>query len=266
MEIFQYTFMIKAFLAGTMIAAIASSLGMFVVVKRFSMLSDALAHISLLGVAIGFLTALSPSYSSLVFTLTASWVIEYLRQHNKLYSDSILSIFLSGSLALAIIIVSASSSFNTSLFDYLFGSIVAIDDDDIVIITLLGLICAATLYVNFQRFLYIAFDEESAKASGINTTLLNYLLISLVSVVISVSIKIVGALLIGAMMVIPAIIAMQFSKNFRSSVVYAIFIAMVSVIGGLFISYYASLPSGATIVVLLLCFFILSLLFKPKRY
>ena len=266
MEIFQYTFMLKAFLAGTMIAAIASSLGMFVVVKRFSMLSDALAHISLLGVAIGFLTSLSPSYSSLIFTLLASWVIEYLRQHNKLYSDSILSIFLSGSLALAIIIVSASSSFNTSLFDYLFGSIVAIDDDDIVIITLLGLVCAITLYANFQRFLYIAFDEESAKASGINTTLLNYVLISLVSVVISVSIKIVGALLIGAMMVIPAIIAMQFSKNFINSVAYAILISIVSVILGLFISYYASLPSGATIVVLLLCFFIISLLCKRKQY
>lgn len=265
MEIFQYTFMLKAFLAGTMIAAIASSLGMFVVVKRFSMLSDALAHISLLGVAIGFLTALSPSYSSLVFTLVASWIIEYLRQHNKLYSDSILSIFLSGSLALAIIIVSASSSFNTSLFDYLFGSIVAIDDDDLVIITLLGFVCATTLYVNFQRFLYIAFDEESAKASGIHTTFLNYLLISLVSVVISVSIKIVGALLIGAMMVIPAIIAMQMSKNFMSSVLYAIIISIIAVIAGLFISYYASLPSGATIVVLLLILFSLSLVVK-KRY
>jgi len=266
MEIFQYTFMLKAFLAGTLIAAIASSLGMFVVVKRFSMLSDALAHISLLGVAIGFLTSISPSYSSLIFTLVASWIIEYLRQNNKLYSDSILSIFLSGSLALAIIIVSASASFNTSLFDYLFGSIVAIDDTDIMIIMLLGLVCTVTLYANFQRFLYIAFDEESAKASGINTTFLNYMLISLVSVVISVSIKIVGALLIGAMMIIPAIIAMQFSKNFKNSVVYAIFISIVSVILGLFISYYASLPSGATIVVLLLCFFIISLVCKKKQY
>jgi len=266
MEIFQYTFMLKAFLAGTLIAAIASSLGMFVVVKRFSMLSDALAHISLLGVAIGFLTSIAPSYSSIAFTLVASWIIEYLRQNNKLYSDSILSIFLSGSLALAIIIVSASASFNTSLFDYLFGSIVAIDDTDIMIIMLLGLVCTVTLYANFQRFLYIAFDEESAKASGINTTFLNYMLISLVSVVISVSIKIVGALLIGAMMIIPAIIAMQFSKNFKNSVVYAIFISIVSVILGLFISYYASLPSGATIVVLLLCFFMISLVCKKKQY
>lgn len=266
MEIFQYTFMIKAFLAGTLIAAIASSLGIFVVVKRFSMLSDALAHISLLGIAIGFLTSLSPNYSSLVFTLVASWVIEYLRQHNKLYSDSILSIFLSGSLALAIIIVSVSSSFNTSLFDYLFGSIVAIDDEDILIITLLALICSLTLFVHFHRFLYIAFDEENAKASGINTQFLNYLLISLISVVISVSIKIVGALLIGAMMVIPAIIAMQFKKNFLHSVVYAIIIATLSVISGLFISYYASLPSGATIVVLLLAFFSLTLLIKKRNY
>lgn len=254
--------MLRAFYVGIVISILASVLGMFVVVRRYSMLSDSLAHISLLGVAAGFLTAMPIGWSSVLFTLFVSWIIEYLRQNHKLYSDSVLSIFLSGSLALAIIIVSLSSSFNISIFDYLFGSIVAIEDEDVYLISSVGILCIVLFVINYQKLLFIAFDEDVAKASGVNTKVLNYALISMVAITIGISIKIIGALLIGALMVVPAVTAMQFGRNFISTLLLGMVLSIFSVIAGLFLSFYVSLPSGATIVVILIAIFIFTILRK----
>lgn len=262
MEIFEYSFMIRAFLAGISIAALSSFLGLFVVVRRYSMLSDSLAHISLLGVAAGFLFQTSTTINAIIITVSASWLIEYLRRNHNIYSDSLLSIFLSGSLALAIIAVSLSDSFNASLFDYLFGSIVAVSDEDIWTIAVFGVLCAAIVLSYYKKLLFTAFDEETATASGINTKALNYTLVSLVAVTIGLSIKIVGALLIGALMVIPVISAMQLNRGFFATALMAVCISIVSVIIGLFASFYASLPSGATIVAAALCLFALSVISK----
>ena len=257
--------MIRAFFVGTVVALLASTLGMFVVVRRYSMLADSLAHVSLLGVAIGFLTAIPVGVGAIAATVSAAFGIEYLRQRHKLYSDSMLSIFLSGSLGIAIIIVSLSNSFNSSLFDYLFGSIVAVDDIDIAVISIFGVLCLALIAINYKKLLFTAFDEDVAFASGINTKGLNYLLAFLVAVMIGVSIKIVGALLIGALTVIPVVAAMQLGRNFFWTTVIAVLVSVLSVFGGLFLSFYASLPTGATIVVIALVFFCLSIATKAVR-
>ena len=264
MEIFQYDFMIRAFAAGIVIAALASSLGLFVVVRRYSMLSDSLAHISLLGVAFGFLFTVSTTWSAIIIALLASWLIEYLRRYHNIYSDSILAIFLSGSLALAIIIVSLSNAFNTSLFDYLFGSIVAVSNEDIWVIGLCGIASVVLIATNYKKLIFTAFDEEVAEASGIHTARLNYLLVSLVAITIGLSIKIVGALLIGALMIIPVVSAIQFGRSFLQTLIISVIFAIFSVISGLTLSFYVSLPSGATIVVFALCLFIGSLFLKKR--
>lgn len=258
MEIFEYSFMLRAFAAGIVVAALASLLGVFVVVRRYSMLSDSLAHISLLGVAFGFLFSISLSWSAISAALAASLAIEYLRQNKNLYSDSILSVFLSGSLALAIIVVSLSNSFNASLFDYLFGSIVAVEEGEIWTVFAFGLASLLLVANYYHKLVFVSFDEETAKASGINTKMLGYLLTSLVAITVGLSIKIVGALLIGALMIIPVVSAMQFCKSFFATTVVSVIIAILSVIAGLFISYYASMPSGATIVVVSLVLFVAS--------
>jgi len=262
MEMFEYAFMIKAFIAGIFIAILASSLGMFVVVRRYSMLSDTLAHVSLLGVALGFLFTVSTTWSAIIVALVISWLIEYLRKNYDIYSDSILAIFLTGGLALAIIIISLSHSFNVALFNYLFGSIVAVSNEDIYAIAGFGLV-SILLIVNFyQKLLFVAFDEDVAFSSGVNTRFLNYLLVSLVAVTIGLSIKIVGALLIGALMIIPAISAMQFQKSFVKTALLATLFSVISVIIGLTVSFYVAVPSGATIVVVSLVIFIVSLLLR----
>ena len=262
MEMFQYDFMIKAFTAGIFIAMLASSLGMFVVVRRYSMLSDTLAHISLLGVAIGFLFAVSTTWSAIIVSLIISWLIEYLRKNYDIYSDSILAIFLTGGLSLAIIIISLSHSFNVALFNYLFGSIVAVSSEDIYTIAGFGIVSIAFIANFYQQLLFVAFDEDVAYSSGVNTSFLNYLLVSLVAITIGLSIKIVGALLIGALMIIPVISAMQFQKSFVKTALLATLFSIISVISGLTISFYIAIPSGATIVVVSLIIFIISLLFR----
>jgi zinc transport system permease protein len=262
MEIFEYSFMIRAFLAGIAIAALSSFLGLFVVVRRYSMLSDSLAHISLLGVAAGFLFQTSATLNAIIITVIASWLIEYLRRNHNIYSDSLLSIFLSGSLALAIIVVSLADSFNASLFDYLFGSIVAVSEEDIWTVVVFGVLCTVVVLSYYKKLLFTAFDEETAAASGVNTTALNYMLVSLVAITIGLSIKIVGALLIGALMVIPVVSAMQLNRGFFATALIAVSISAISVIIGLFASFYASLPSGATIVAAALCLFVVSIASK----
>jgi zinc transport system permease protein len=179
MEIFQYEFMIDAFIAGILIAILTSTLSLFVVVKRYAMLSDALAHISLLGVAIGFLFQVSTIITAIIISIIASVMIEYLRSYKKLYSDSMLSIFLSSALALSVIIVSLSNSFNTSLFDYLFGSIVAVTNKDIFIISLFFLLTILFMIVYYQKLLLICFNEELAISSAVNIKFISFTFIPL---------------------------------------------------------------------------------------
>lgn len=259
MEIFSYPFMQRAFAAGLIIAILAAISGSFIVLRRYSLLSETLAHVSLVGVSVGLLIGSNPLWMAILASLIASWMIEYLRSVHHLYSDSILAIFLSGSLALAIIIVSLAGSFNASLFSYLFGSILSVTNEDLVIMGIAGTAGMALLLLFFKELYFIAFDEEVARASGIRVALLNFMLVSVIAVIIALSIRVVGTLLIGALMVIPPVAAIRFGLGFFKTMLLSIAIALVSVIIGLSASFFFSLPSGAAIVLCLLVFFIVAL-------
>lgn len=259
MEIFSYPFMQRAFAAGLIIAVLAAISGSFIVLRRYSLLSETLAHVSLVGVSVGLLIGSNPLWMAILASLIASWMIEYLRSVHHLYSDSILAIFLSGSLALAIIIVSLAGSFNASLFSYLFGSILSVTNEDLVIMGIAGTAGMALLLLFFKELYFIAFDEEVARASGIRVALLNFMLVSVIAVIIALSIRVVGTLLIGALMVIPPVAAIRFGLGFFKTMLLSIAIALVSVIIGLSASFFFSLPSGAAIVLCLLVFFIVAL-------
>jgi zinc transport system permease protein len=256
--------MIKAFIAGILIAILISSLSIFVVVKRYAMLSDTLAHISLLGVAIGFLFETSTITMAIIASSIAAILIEYVKSYKKLYSDSVLSIFLSASLAISIIIVSLSNSFTTSLFDYLFGSIVAINDEDIMIIISFFIITLIFIGFYYQKLLLISFDEELAISSGVNVKLVNLIFTGLIGAMVAISIKIIGTLLIGALMIIPVISAICLKQSFIKTWILSAIFGILSVIIGLTLSFYVSIPSGATIVIVLLFFFLIMLLISKK--
>lgn len=258
-EMFSYPFMQRAFAAGLIIAILAAVSGSFIVLRRYSLLSETLAHVSLVGVSVGLLVGSNPLWMAIIASLIASWMIEYLRSVHHLYSDSILAIFLSGSLALAIIIVSLAGSFNASLFSYLFGSILSVTNEDLIIMAIAGTAGMALLLLFFKELYFIAFDEEVARASGIRVALLNFMLVSVIAVIIALSIRVVGTLLIGALMVIPPVAAIRFGLGFFKTMLLSIAIALVSVIIGLSASFFFSLPSGAAIVLCLLLFFIVAL-------
>ncbi len=264
LEMFDYPFMQRAFLAGLMIAVLASLGGSFIVLRRYSLLSETLAHVSLVGVAVGMLFGIAPLWMAVAASVTASWLIEYLRSVHGLYSDSILAIFLSGSLALAIVIVSVAGSFNASLFSYLFGSILSVTSGDLWVMGIFGTAAMALLIVFFKELYFIAFDEEVARASGIPVTLLNFMLVSVIAIIIALSIRVVGTLLIGALMVIPPVAAIRFGMGFYPTTLLSIAIALVAVVVGLSTSYFFSLPSGAAIVLCLLGIFIVSLLVNRR--
>jgi zinc transport system permease protein len=263
-EIFQYEFMQRAFIAGLFIAILASVSGTFIVLKRYSLMSETLAHSALVGVAVGLVAGYNPLWMAVVVAILSAWLIEYLRSAFSLYSDAILSIILSGSLALAVIIVSMGGAFNNSLFSYLFGSILSVTDEDVVTIILFGTLSLGALLLFSKELYFISYDEEVAQTSGIKVKFLNFLLVTVVAIIIALSIRVVGSLLIGALMVIPTSAALQFRVGFRNTMFISIFFALFSVVFGMSLSYYFSLPSGATIVLSVISLFVLSLILNKK--
>jgi len=264
LEMFEYEFMQRAFLAGFLIAILASVSGTFVVLKRYSMISETLAHSALVGIAVGLVAGYNPLWIAVVVAIFSAWLIEYLRSSFSLYSDAILAILLSGSLAIAVVIVSLGGAFNNSLFSYLFGSILAVSSADVITIFVFGGIALSLLLVFSKEFYFISYDEEVAKTSGIKVRLLNYLLVTVVAIIIALSIRVVGTLLIGALMVIPTVSALQFRVGFLHTSLISLVFALLSVACGMTLSFYFSLPSGATIVLCVLSIFILSLIVNKK--
>ena len=264
MEMLSYDFMQRAFLAGIIIAILASISGTFVVLRRYSMISETLAHSALVGVAVGLVAGFNPLWMAVFVAIFSAWLIEYLRSSFALYSDAILAIMLSGSLAIAVIIVSLGGAFNNSLFSYLFGSILAVSDEDVMTIFIFGGVALSLLLIFSKEFYFIAYDEEVAKTSGIKVRMLNYLLVTVVAIIIALSIRVVGTLLIGALMVIPTVAALQFRVGFLQTSLISLAFALFSVACGMTLSFYFSLPSGATIVLCVLSIFILSLITNKK--
>lgn len=263
-EIFQYDFMIRAVIAGTAIGVIAPVIGSFLVVRRYSLMADTLAHVALAGVAIGVLTGTQPVAVALVTSVIAAILIEQLRLRRRIYGESVLAIFLSGSLAVAVVLMSAANSLNTDLLSVLFGSITTVTKTDMYYIVTLAAATLGIVGLTYKGLFLVAFDEEVASASGLRTRLLSLVIIVLAAVTVALSMRIVGVLLIGALMVIPVITAMQYGRGFRMTMALATLFSLVSVGIGLFGSYYFDLASGGTIVVIALIFFTVSLLARQR--
>ena len=263
-ELFQYSFAVRGFEAGVIIGLIAPLIGMFLVLRRYSLIADTLAHVSLAGIAIGFLLQINPIMTAILSTVLSSVVIERLRISKKVYGESALAIFLSGSLALAVVLISLAHGFNVGLLNYLFGSIVTVKQTDLYTIWVLGAVVATSLFLFYKELVYVTFDEESAQVSGIPTRFINTLLIVLAALTVSLSIPIVGVLLISALMVIPVVTALQFRQSFGKTIMIAELVSLFSVVMGIFTSFYLNLSTGGTIVLISLVVFALSLGFWKK--
>ncbi|MCZ7399742.1 MAG: metal ABC transporter permease [Candidatus Methanoperedens sp.] len=261
LEILQYSFMQRAFIAGIMVAIICSAIGTFIVLKRLSMIGDGLAHIALGGVALGLFFNVYPIITALLFSAISALGINRLRK-TKVHGDVAIAIFFSAGLAVAVVLLSLANGFNVNLFSYLFGSILTVNETDLQIVMGLGILTVGAIILFYKEFVYLTFDEESAIVSGIPVDKLNDALVILTAITVVVSIKIVGILLVSSLLVVPTAISLQISKNFKETILFSTVFAILSVVTGLISSYYFNIATGGAIVLVSIIFFIAITLYK----
>jgi zinc transport system permease protein len=251
-----YAFGQDAFIAGILVALTCSTMGVFIVLRRLSLISDGLGHISLAGIAAGILFGFYTLLGAMVAVFAGIFGINYLRRMN-IAGDTAIAIMFSAGLALGIVLISLSNAATAELESYLFGAILGISAQDVLLALGLSALVIATVYLLFKEFFAMTFDSEFAKVSGMPVERLELLFTLLTGLTIVVSIKLVGVLLVTSMIVVPAISSMLFRINFRRTILLANAIAVASVVAGLYISFWYNLASGGTIVLVSIAIFLL---------
>ena len=265
LDILGYEFMQKGLITGVIIAITCSFVGTFLVLRQYSLFGDGIAHVAFGGIAVGLFTGIFPFWSAFVVAIAGALGLQTLKQNANISGDAAVAIILTAGISIGVVLISASVGFTVDLFSFLFGNIllIGLDEMSFIIIT-----CAAAfiiLLVIYRPLLHLTFNEEQAKVSGINTVFLNYLFVVLAAVIVVASMKLVGILLISALIVIPNITAMMFAKNFKMTVLISMGIAGTAVVVGLLASYYLNLAPSGTIVICVLGVFLTALVLKSRR-
>ena len=258
-EALQYGFIQKALVAGSMVAISCSFLGIFLVLKKFSMIGDGLAHVSFATIAIALFFGMAPLALSIPLVMLASFAILKVNQKADMYGDAAIGLIASFSIALGVMISSLSQGFNVDLFSYLFGSILVIETSDVWISVVLSVLILVLGILYYPRFFAMTHDEEYAEAIGLDTNRLNAMISVLTAVTIVLGIKIVGTMLISSLIIFPTVTALQAGRGFKATILISAFVSVMSVILGVFSSYLFNVPTGASIVMLNGVFFVMAL-------
>jgi len=261
-EIFQYSFMLRALGAGALVAIVLPVLGSFLVSRRYSLIADSLAHVSLAGIGAGLLLGFAPTYAALPITVAAALLLEWLRRSQRISGEVSLAILMSSGLALAIVFAGLSNTPNVDFSSYLFGSIATTTVADLIALACAAAVALALVIYNYRALLYISFSEDSAQVSRKRVVLLNYMLVALAAIIVVLGLRIVGGLLIGALLVMPVVAAAQLARSFLQTILVAVVFALIAVIAGLIISFYAGIAAGGAIVLSALVILILSLIWR----
>jgi ABC-type Mn2+/Zn2+ transport system permease subunit len=264
-DILTYTFMQRALAASLLIGTVSAIIGVYVVLRGLAFIGAGIAHASFGGVAVGFLLGIDPILAAVVFCLVTAWGIAWTSRRAEVREDTAIGIFFAATMALGILFIGLMRDYNVDLFGYLFGSVLAVTQEDLWLS--LGLGAGALLIVGlfFKELLFITFDPEMAQVSGLPAGALYVLLLSLMALTIVLSIKVVGIILVSALIVIPAAAAYQLTEDFRWMMLLAVVIGNLSAVVGLCLSYGLDTASGATMVLTATTLFILSALLSPRR-
>ncbi|HYA13037.1 MAG TPA: metal ABC transporter permease [Syntrophales bacterium] len=261
-EFLRYGFIQRALIAGLFIGILCSTLGVFLVLRRFSLIGDGLAHATFGSVALALLLKMSPLYVSIPLVMACSIGILKLTERARLYGDAAIGVVSSLGVAAGVMLSSIAGGFNVDLFSYLFGSILSISNAEVVISIVLSILVITVIIFYYNELLSITFDEDSAKVSGINTKFINSIFVLLTAVTVVLSMKVVGIMLISALLIFPAVTALQIARSFKAVMVTASLSAVTSVVLGIVLSFFLDLPTGATVVLINFVLFISSLAYK----
>jgi len=257
-EILEFPFMQRAVVGGIILGLILAFMGVFVVLRHMAFFGDGIAHASLAGIAIGVLAAANPIIIAIFYSVIIAIIIFYLERKTKLSSDVVIGIMFTASMALGVILMSLKTGYQPELISYLFGNILSIQTSELIIMAVFGIAVIAYLLIFYRQIAFIAFDEEGAKVNGINTHVLTLILYIALAIAIVLGVKILGIILVSALLIIPASIAKLVSKSFRNLIIMSIIFSEITVLGGMAFSYYLDLPTGAVIILFgTLLFFIM---------
>lgn len=264
----NYEFMRYSFISGIIVGLIAPLLGTFIVVRRLSLIADALSHISLGGITFGvYITSITgflinPLITAVLFSIVGALSIEKMRTVYKHFSEISIPIIMSLGIALSVVFLSLSNGFNQDLFGYLFGSISAVTRNDLFLISIIGVIVVSFVVLLYKEMFLLSFDEEYSEVMKISGVI-HFIFIVLVALVISASMRIVGTLLVSAMMTLPVAAAMRITSSFKTLIAMSIIFGEISVLNGLVLGFYLDIAPGGMIV--LVAIFILAMTFVVNR-
>ena len=264
-EILTSAFMQKALLVGIIVSLISGLISVFVVLRQMSFIGAGISHAAFGGVAIGFFTGINPTITAIFYCIAVAIGIELVSRKGKVSEDVSIGIFFAASMALGIVLVSLSKKYNVDLFGYLFGNILAITDREVLLSLFVAVLVIGVIILFLKEIFLITYNEEIARVGGIPVRLINMLFLIALSVSIVISMKIVGIILISALLVIPGATAQLFAKNLYLMIVTSCGVAVLSTILGLFFSYEFDIAPGGSIVLTATALFLTALLFKRRQ-
>ena len=256
LEILEYGFIQRALVSGVAISAICSFVGAFLVMRRLALFGDGIAHVAFGGIAAGMFVGTHPIWTALAVAVLGSIGLEKLRKRTNIPGEVAVAVTLVTGLSVGIIIISISGGFTVDLFSFLFGSIVLVGTEDMTTILSISAVVLALLCILYRRLLFITFNEELARISGIQTTALNYLFVAVAAVVVVTAMRLTGILLITALIVLPTITAAKFGRGFKATILISTAISASSVVCGIFASYGLDWAPSGTIVLLLVVYLV----------
>ena len=270
LEMFSYSFMTRAFIVGVLISLSASLIGVSLVLRKNSMIGDGLSHVGFGAFAVATIFGFAPLEFAIPVVVIVSFLILKLNENNKIHGDSAIALLSSSSLAIGTFLISITPGVNTDVSNYLFGSILAINKADVIVSIILTIFIICLYIISYNKIFAITFDEKFAKSIGINTNFYNIIFSILCSLTVVLGMRLLGSLLISSLIIFPSLISMNICKNFKGVVILSAIISIICFIVGMTISFSASTPTGATVVLVNLALLIITilinkiLLFKNK--
>jgi zinc transport system permease protein len=271
-NIVKYDFMMNAFMIGFLISLILPFIGVVVLMRRQTFIADALGHINMSGIAFSmFLGSIFASFEDSIGIVVIIWsilgaiLIEYLRNKFKENKEVSLVIVYSMSVALTMIFLNLSTGYNASFFNVLFGNINAISSSEIKIMFVMEVVIFIIMFFTYKKILLLSMEEEHIKMYGINVTFYRYLTMILVTLVITMAIKVIGVLLVSSLITIPLLAAVRIAKNLKQTIIISIIINEISMLGGIIIAYYLNLSTSAVVVLIALFLYLLTVIFYKNN-